>query len=73
MDGTGDETKLRLFNPKQSVFYYYERVRKDTPPGVYQRDDKHWVCFRLNPHGIDSQLRVIKLINAVNMFWFLRG
>lgn len=49
MDGTGDATKLWLFNPKQMVFYCYERAQENVPLIISRRNEKDWQFISVEP------------------------
>lgn len=49
MDGTGDVTKLWLFDPNQKVFFRYPVENQPTPITAYQRKGKVWIFVSLEP------------------------
>ncbi len=49
MDGTGDDTKLWLFDPNQMVFFRFESLRPPSSPTAYRREGKSWLFQSFEP------------------------
>lgn len=49
MEGTGDSTKLWLFDPKQDAFFCFEIEHQNIPARAYRRNAKEWLCLSLEP------------------------
>jgi hypothetical protein len=49
MDGTGDPSKLWLFDPHGRVFLCYAVENQLTLTGIYQRENKGWIFMSINP------------------------
>ena len=49
MDGTGDLSKLWLFDPNGKVFFCYAVENQLTLTRIYQRENKGWVFISIEP------------------------
>jgi hypothetical protein len=49
MEGTGDLSKLWLFDPNGKVFFCYAVENQLTLTRIYQRENKGWVFISIEP------------------------
>jgi hypothetical protein len=69
MDGTGDATKLWLFDPKQDAFFCFELARQCVPTELYRRNGKAWETYSYERGGKLEQVTrpdTVKLLDEMN-------